>query len=386
MRKRLIRNDDIEPLLCCISHIASNQHTGRTTPVSAQGLTPANVQGHVVPDIRLSFAMAPYDRVMPLITGEIKPVGITLEYQGCPGGTSGMFYDQLKFHRYDISEFSFSSFLITRAKGFPYNLLPIFHNRCFPYTLIIIRKGAGIRQDHPEDLKGKRFAIHDYQQTAALWIRGVLQHEFDVTPKDMIWYQTRGVNLSHGGASGNKLPSNIRLRYATMGYSELLLRGEVDAALHWGSHEPSSIDRSEVDLGRYPEFIPLFSDPKAEAIRYFTKTRIFPPHHITIVRESIVNEHPWIATSLVEAFERAKALAIHRLREYPPTLLIFANRYIEETERVFGPDPFSYGVEVNKAAFDMVQTMSLEQGLTERKQPLTELIPAEVLVAEERLP
>jgi 4,5-dihydroxyphthalate decarboxylase len=353
--------------------------------VSVQRSPDGNVRKNIVTDIRLSLAMSPYDRVLPLITGEIKPVGITLEYQGCPGGTSGMFYDQLKFHRYDISEFSFSSFLIARAKEFPYGLLPIFHNRCFSYTSILIRKGAGIRQDHPEDLKGKRFAIHDYQQTAALWIRGVLQREFEVKPEDLVWHQTRGKNLSHGGASGNRLPANIRLHYATMGYSELLLRGEVDAALHWGSTERSSIDRSEVDLGGNSEFMPLFSDPKAEAIRYFKKNRIFPPHHITMVRESIVNENPWIATSLIEAFERAKQLAIQRLREYPPTLLIFADQYIKEAERVFGPDPFPYGVKVNRNAVDMIQTMSVEQGFTDRKQPLSELIPAEVLVAEECL-
>jgi hypothetical protein len=153
-------------------------------------------------DLHLSFAMTPYDRMLPLIHGEVKPDGITLEYQGMPGAVPGVFYDQLKFQRYDVSEMSFSSFLIDRAKGWPYRILPVFHNRNFSYTSIAIRRASGIRQDHPEDLKGKRFAIGDYQQTGGLWIRGVLLHEFDVKPQDMVWYQTRGQNYSHTGASG----------------------------------------------------------------------------------------------------------------------------------------------------------------------------------------
>ena len=123
-------------------------------------------------DLVLSFAMTPYDRVMPLITGEVKPDGITLDYQGMPGAVPGVFYDQIKFHRYDLSEFSMSSFLRTRQQGLPYRMMPIFHNRQFSYTNIYIRTGAGIRQDHPEDLKGKRIGIGDYQQSVGLWVRG----------------------------------------------------------------------------------------------------------------------------------------------------------------------------------------------------------------------
>src|SRR5687767_3332694 len=143
-------------------------------------------------DLHLSFAMTPYDRVMPLITGEVKPAGITLEYQGMPGAVPGVFYDQLKFARYDLSEFSLSSFLVDKPKGLPFRLLPVFHNRDFSYTNIVISKTSGIRQDHPEDLKGKKLAVMDYQQTAALWIRGVLQHEFGVNPEEIHWVQTRG--------------------------------------------------------------------------------------------------------------------------------------------------------------------------------------------------
>src|SRR5207244_708269 len=172
---------------------------------------------------------------------------------------------------YDLSEMSFSSFLVERAKRFPYRLLPVFHNRNFSYTNIVIRKSSGIRQDHPEDLKGKRFAVGDYQQTAGLWIRGVLQHEFGVVPQDMEWVQTRGEHYSHTGASGTKPP--VKLRFANAAETALFLRGEIDAAMSWGEGTGggSALAREGVDIRSNPDFCLLFSDPKAEAIRYFQK-------------------------------------------------------------------------------------------------------------------
>jgi 4,5-dihydroxyphthalate decarboxylase len=334
-------------------------------------------------DLHLSFAMTPDDRVLPLITGEVKPAGITLEYQGMPGAVPGVFYDQIKFQRYDLSEMSFSSFLIARAKGFPYRILPVFHNRNFSYTRIVIRKSSGIRVDHPEDIAGKRFAVGDYQQTAALWIRGVLEHEFGVHPKDVEWVQTRGERYSHTGASGTRPP--VRLTFARKPESALFLDGEIDASMGWGSTGGDSVHalaREGVDLRDNPDFTLLFSDPKAEGIRYFQKTGMFQPHHTTAIRESIVREHPWVAVSLMNAFEESKAIAIRRMRNQ--TLFAFTEHYMNEVQDVMGRDPWAYGVGPNIKSIDFIQQMSVEQGLTPKQQPLDEIFPEEVLLSEER--
>lgn len=335
-------------------------------------------------DIHLTFAMQPYDRVLPLITGEVKPAGITLEYQGLPGGIPGTFYEQLKFQRYDLSEMSFSSFLVERSKGYPYRLLPVFHNRNFSYTQLAIRAASGIRRDHPDDLRGRRLAVGDYQQTGALWVRGVLQHEFGIHPSEIEWVQTRGRNFSHTGLSGTTPMEGVKLTYGDASVGDLFLRGAIDASWGYGVSE-SSVDRKGADLRENPDFPLLFTDPKAEAIRYFKKTGIYPPHHTTAVRESILEQHPWVATSLLEAFERSKKLAIERLRTLPPTLLVFGPQYVKEVDEALGKDPFAYGVGANAAAIDMVQAISVEQGLTEKKQPLNEIFAEEVLIAEERL-
>lgn len=341
-------------------------------------------------DLKLSFAMNPFDRILPLIQGEVKPDGITLEYQGMPGSVPRVFYEQMKFQRYDVSEMSMSSYLRLRPTGWPYLMLPVFHNRNFSYSTILIRKSAGIRQDRPEDLKGKRFGIGDYQQSVGLWLRGILQMEYGVKPEDMEWYQERGEHFSHTGAAaelGLKFPAGVNLHYARKDLGRMLLDAELDASapVALGAGKGSGIDRSHTDVSGNTDIVMLFSDPQKEAIRFYTKTGIFPPHHVTVVRESIIKEHPWVALSLMTAFEESKRIAKERLRQMPPSLLVFGEHYLREIEEIFGEDPYAYGVKANQRALEMAQEFSLQQGLTDRKQPWEEIFPREILFSEERL-
>jgi 4,5-dihydroxyphthalate decarboxylase len=174
-----------------------------------------------------------------------------------------------------------------------------------------------------------------------------------------------------------------KLTYANAAESDLFLRGEIDAAMSWGGESTSALARDGSDIRGNPDFCPLSSDPKAEAIRYYRKNRIFPPHHTTAIRESILEEHPWVAISLLNAFEEAKRIAMERVRQQ--TLFVFQNHYLDDVKRLMGGDPFVYGVQANAAAIEMVQTISAEQSLTPRKQPLDEIFPQEILIAEERL-
>jgi 4,5-dihydroxyphthalate decarboxylase len=342
-------------------------------------------------DLKLSFAMTPYDRVLPLINGEVKPDGITLEYQGMPGGVSRVFYDQMKFKRYDVSEMSMSSFLRMRSIRWPYRMLPVFHNRNFSYTSIQIRKGSQIKQNHPEDLKGKRVGIWDYQQSLGLWTRGILQMEWNVKPEDMVWYQERGEHFSHTGVSaeaGLQIPKSVQLNYSLVDFNTMLNNNALDATFGLspgsGISHGSGLDRVQAESTELSELINLFSDPRKESIRFFKKTGVYPPHHTTVIRESILDEYPWVALSLIEAFEESKRIAIRRLYQSPPTLLVFGGFFLKDIADVFGPDPFQYGIKPNAKAIDMIQMFSVKQGLTNHKQPLDEIFPQEVIFMEER--
>ncbi|HEY8766511.1 MAG TPA: hypothetical protein VIP09_04510 [Dehalococcoidia bacterium] len=335
-------------------------------------------------ELELTFATKAYDRVVPVISGEVEPEGVSLRYVG-PRSSPDIFYDQLKFQRYDISEMSFSSYLRVRAKGWPYSLLPVFHHRTYAYASMLIRKGSGIRQNHPEDLKGKQVGLADYQQTAGLCGRGILQHEFGVKPTDMTWYQERSPQRSHGGASGMTPPKNLDFHYAEADFGTMFDQGELDAVIHQ-PHTSSVMDRT--DLIRHPKALPLFSDPRKECFRYYRKSGVLPAHHVTVIRDSILQEHPWVSAALVNAFEQAKQLAEERRREQllqlpaAGSLTLFSEFLVRDQDKTFGGDPYPYGIQNNAEMIDLLQTFSVEQGLTSAKQPWQEMFPEELLLME----
>ena len=330
-------------------------------------------------DLELSLSINQYDRLAPLLTGEVKVQGIKLNFYPLAG--PDIFYRQLKFSQFDVAEMSFSSFLMARERGWGYRALPVFHHREFEYTKLLIRKDRGVEQ--PEDLKGKRIATGDYQQTAAVWFRGQLQHEFGVKPTDMEWFMARSPKYSHAGALGGlKVPPGLRLNYATKDLGTMLLDGELEAAHYQFG---ASIDRAKVDVTDHPQLRYLFPDRTREAARYYKKYGFFPAHHLTVVRESVLEKDPWVAINLFEAFEKSKALAMERNRPPRLSLILFSSEIAREQQQAFGVDPYQYGLKANAKMIDTLLTYSVEQGLTERKQPLEELFPEELLIAEEKL-
>ncbi len=330
-------------------------------------------------DLELSLSINQYDRLAPLLTGEVKAQGIALNFFPLAG--PDIFYRQLKFSQFDVAEMSFSSFLMARERGWGYRALPVFHHREFEYTKLLIRKDSGV--ERPEDLKGKRIGTGDYQQTAAVWFRGDLQHEFGVKPTDMEWFMARSAKYSHAGAVGGlRLPPELKLNYATKDLGTMLLNGELEAAHYQFG---ASIDRAKVDVTDHPKLRYLFPDRTTEAARYYKKYGFFPAHHLTVVRESVLEKDPWVAINLFEAFEKSKALAMERSRPPRLSLILFSSEIVREQRQAFGGDPYQYGIKANAKMIDKVLTYSVEQGLTQRKQPLEELFPEELLIAEEKL-
>ncbi|HEY7294899.1 MAG TPA: hypothetical protein VH916_07640, partial [Dehalococcoidia bacterium] len=195
-----------------------------------------------------------------------------------------------------------------------------------------------------------------------------------------------GEHYSHTGASGTKPP--VELHFADAEIGTLFSRGEIDVAFGWGGGGGAgagghALQRADVDVRGNPEFTPLFSDQKGEAARFYRKTGIYPPHHTTAIRESILHEHPWIARSLMEAFEESKKIAMTRLRHQ--TLYVFMENYQDDIRELMGKDPFAYGIKPNLHAIQMAQQISHEQSLTPKVQPLEELFAEELFIMEERI-
>src|SRR5712692_817116 len=326
--------------------------------------------------LTLGFISAFNERVEPLMNGTVKAEGIeVIPTYSHPAET---FWRQLKFGEFEVAEMSMSSYLIARSQGADMIALPVFPSRRLFQTELSYHVDSGITK--PEDLDGKRLGVAEYQQTAALWIRGILEHDFGVSQYKIHWYMERSEEMSHGGATGFKPPPGISFNRIAQNKSlaSTLLENELDVA-HVASPwvlQANALDRSSRingSGGDWNKIKPLFPDRMTEGARFFKKHGFLPVNHAYIIRGDIHREHPWVAASLYDGFVRAKALAREKLSEQIPSALIFGAEYLTMTREMIGDDPFPFGIKANQTMLDTITEYSHEQGLTPRRMKVEEL-------------
>jgi 4,5-dihydroxyphthalate decarboxylase len=326
--------------------------------------------------LELSAAFAPNDRTKYVLSGRVQPEGIQL--LTTPLHASEMFWRQLKFSEFDVSEMSVSSLVIATSNGnTDWVALPVFSMRHFFHTSILVRKDAGIEQ--PSDLRGKRIGVPEYQQTWAVWSRGILADEFGVQPGDMTWYMERAPEQSHGGATGFTAPPGVELHYIprTTNMGEMMVKGELDATLLYLT-STNLIDRSRIDLAARSDIRTLFPDPAAEAKRYYAKTGLYPINHTVVVRRSVLEKHPWVALNIYDAFVRAKALQrAERDARLEPH--IAAGLLDAAAVAALAKDPMPYGVVAARRELETIARYDYEQGLAKRLVTLDELFAPSTL-------
>jgi 4,5-dihydroxyphthalate decarboxylase len=330
--------------------------------------------------ITLGFISAFNERVEPLMNGTIKVAGVELiPTYSHPAET---FWRQLKFGEFEVAEMSMSSFLIARSQGADMIALPAFPSRRLFQTELSYHVDSGIAK--PEDLAGKRLGVAEYQQTAALWIRGILEHDFGVSQYKIHWYMERSEEMSHGGATGFKPPLGISFSRIDKSRSlkSTLLAHELDVA-HVASPwvlQANALDRSSrIGGDDWSKIRPLFPDRMAEGARFYRKHGFLPVNHAYIIRGDIHRQHPWLAAKLYDGFVQAKALANEKLTERIPTALVFGHEYMAQTRELIGDDPFPFGIKANRAMLDMIIGFSHEQGLTPRRMKIEELFAESLL-------
>ena len=316
---------------------------------------------------RLSVTLAcwDYDRTLALRIGEVRPEGIDLTYLCLPPEES--FFRQLKDQEFDVSEMSLSSYITVRTRGdTPFVAIPVFPSRIFRHSCVFVNAASGIRK--PEDLAGRRVGVPYYQMTAAVWVRGFLQHDFGVPPEAIHWVV--------GGEMPGRLsgPASIQADRLAPGESlELMLEaGKLDALVT--TYIPESFRRGSPAVRR------LFPDPRPVEEDYFRRTGIFPIMHTVVIREDLYKRHPWVARSLYRAFEESKARAVKRLYDVNAlaVTLPWLVAEIEENRRLMGQEFWPYGIEPNRRTLETLMQYLVEQKLAERTLPLEELFPDNV--------
>jgi len=325
--------------------------------------------------LQLSIALSPNPRTRPILDGTVTAEGIDLIPSAL--NPSDMFWRQLRFADFDVSELSLSSFMIAKSKGDERWVgLPVFTTRHFFHTWILVRRDAGI--ETPSDMKGKRVGVPDYQQTAALWSRGILADEWGVAPTDMEFWMERVPSLSHGGATGFKPPPGVTVRQIPpqQNIGAMMLSGELDATLLY--LDPNLLDRSTADLRNHPDIRPLFPDPFVEGARYYRKTGIFPMNHGMVIRKEIVDRHPWVALNLYKALERANEIANAQRVEHVEYHLS-SGLLAPEAAQALRTPLMPYGIKANRKVLETAARYSCHQGLTPRSMALEELFAASTM-------
>src|SRR5579872_7377145 len=252
-------------------------------------------------NLRLTLACGPYDRTQALRDGTIRPEGIELTYLTLQ--PAEIFWRMLQFREFDISEMSLSNYTSLVSGGnSPFIAIPVFPSRVFRHGYFFINTKKGIKR--PEDLAGRRGGVPEYSMTAAVYMRGLLQHEYGIRPSSIEWVQGRADRL------GRQLPGDIRLTQAPARteLGDLLDCGDIDFLMT--ANNPLSFRRGSANVAR------LFPDYAAAEKDYFRRTRIYPIMHTVVIRREIYDRDPWVAQSLYKALCTAKDRCYALLAEH----------------------------------------------------------------------
>lgn len=314
----------------------------------------------------MTFASGLYDRMVPLAMGEVKANGIDLNFIEIHHPRD--IFDRMAGNQdFDASELSSSEYITRYASGDrTFIALPVFPSRAFRHSFIAVNSD---RIKKPNDLNGKKIGVQLYTMTAAVWQRGVLQHEYGVDLSTVEWIEGKMEGPgSHGQPSALKplVPIKISANTQPKSLSQLLEDGDIDATI--GADLPDCV-------GRAPHIKRLWPNFKEVEQEYYKKTKIFPMMHLVVLRRDFYEKHRFAATSLYEALNESKELARKRM-EFTGALrymLPWLPQELDEIKEVFGGDCWPYGVDCNRITLEALIDYLYEQSMIETKPTVDEL-------------
>jgi len=325
-----------------------------------------------MPALRLTLACWDYDRTRALMDGTVAPDGIELVYLNQQ--VEETFFRMLRYREFDCSEMSLSSYVASlQAENPPFVAIPVFPSRYFRHSCIFVSAKSGIRK--PEELKGRRIGVPEYQMTAPVWIRGILSDDHGVKVTDVEHYSGGEEEPGRDEKLKLNLPAEIKLRRIgpEQTLSRMLADGELDALVT--ARSPSTFHKEPDKVKRlFPNYVEVEKD-------YYRRTKIFPTMHTVVIRRDVYAKNPWVAQSLYKAFAEAKAKA-YRLYDQTaalPAMVPWLVAELEEARREMGEDWWPYGLEPNRKVLETFLRYHHEQGLSQRRFAPDELFARETL-------
>ncbi len=331
--------------------------------------------GLTMPKLQLSIAVGDYDRNRPLVDGSVQIDGVDPVFLLL--SPEEIFFRAFRSADFDICELSLSSFTVKTAnRDCPYIGVPVFPSRAFRHTSIVVRKDKGIKT--PADLKGRRIGTPEYQLTACVWARALLEDEFGVKPADITWVRGGMDQPGRIEKINLNLPPDVKLESAPAGktLNRMLEDGEIDGIV--GPRIPACMARGDPNVGW------LFDDTTAAATDYYKRTGIFPIMHVLGIRKDLVEKHAWLPATVFKGFELAKSAAIAKLSDTSATkvTLPFVEEQVRAARALMGQDFWSYGFDDrNREALDTFLRHHHAQGLSSRRVAPEELFHPSTLEA-----
>lgn len=320
--------------------------------------------------VRLTLALSGYEHTRDLTSGDVRVEGVDLTCLTLP--VEEVFYRFLHHREWEVTELSFAKYVALRAAGDESVVaIPVFPSRVCRHSSIFVRPGG---PTHPKELAGARIGIPEWAQTAAVYSRSLLVHEWGIGLDQVQWFQA-GVNQpGRQEKVAVQVPDGVSLtRVPDRSLDEMLHAGELDAV--FSAHPPDSFELGD------PGIVRLFADYEPVEREYVARTGIFPIMHIVAIRGDVLEAHPWVAGNLQTAFEEAKRRSVARLSEMTASRvpLPWLPAHVEEMRRVLGPDPWPYGVAANRVTLDAFARFAHEQGVAARRLTPEELFAPQVL-------
>jgi 4,5-dihydroxyphthalate decarboxylase len=322
--------------------------------------------------LRLTFACWDYDRMRALADGTVRPEGIDLVYLTQP--VEETFFRMLRYREFDACEMSLSSYVASLNQDAPaFIAIPAFPSRFFRHSCIFVSTQSGIGK--PQDLKGRRIGVPEYQMTAPVWIRGILSDDYGVKVTEVEHCSGGEEEPGRDEKIKLNLPSTIRLKaippHKTL--SRMLADGELDALVT--ARAPSSFHQQPDKVQRlFPSYVEVEKE-------YYRRTRIFPIMHTVVVRRDVYEKNPWVAQSLYKACvaSKARAYELYDQTAAMPSMLPWTVAHVEEARREMGADWWPYGLAPNRQVLDTFLRYHHEQGLSKRRFAPEELFARETL-------
>lgn len=314
--------------------------------------------------IQLSLAIGAYDHVRDLVSGGIQPNGIELIAHEL--AIEEVTFRFTRFAEWDVSELSFGKAVALLAQDDAQIVpIPVFPSRVFRHSAIYVPLKSPLKE--PKQLEGKRIGVPEWAQTAGIYARGLLQHEYGVNLAAIDWVQAGVREPGRGEKVALRLPAGMKLTpLPEKSLSQMLAAGELDAAI--SARAPDNARR-------------LFPDYQALELEYWKKTRIFPIMHVVVLRKDVYQRDRWIAMNLLQAFTAAKQRSLARAVELGvshaplPWVADHAARWRE----LAGEDFWPYGAEANRTTLEAFLQYAFEQGVCRRRLKLEELFAPETL-------